>query len=189
MVQPESERSEAARRFTLADGMILIGGVSIGLLVLRSRYFAHWTRYGPLVWEPGMVAMAISDGLLWSTLGLFAVRFRLPRPEWREMRRQPGLIGCVALWLVFVYRNLSLLPHAIWRSVRSGAKWDWENLIGLLSWNDPLLSVLGVAVAWITLVIAGAWCPERSWVDRLGRLICVVFIVLGVVRQLDLSFR
>jgi hypothetical protein len=42
-----------------------------------------------------------------------------------------------------------------------------------------LLGGFGVVVAWITLVLVGRWRPEPTWLDRLGRAVGIVWILMA----------
>jgi hypothetical protein len=41
-------------------------------------------------------------------------------------------------------------------------------------------SATAIAGAWLTLILASWWRPERSWIDRFGRLLGVCWILLGL---------
>jgi hypothetical protein len=43
-----------------------------------------------------------------------------------------------------------------------------------------------VAAIWLLLVLSGRWRPERSWIDRLGRLLGVVWIAVAIAVSVPL---
>jgi hypothetical protein len=43
-----------------------------------------------------------------------------------------------------------------------------------------------VAVIWLLLALTGRWRPERSWIDRLGRLLGVVWIACAIAISVPL---
>ena len=43
-----------------------------------------------------------------------------------------------------------------------------------------------VAAIWLLLVLSGRWRPERSWIDRLGRLLGVVWIAVAIAVSIPL---
>ena len=67
------------------------------------------------------------------------------------------------------------------------------NLGGVISWIEPFgchttliagfVSPCGGAVAavWTVLALSGRWRPERSWIDRLGRALAMLWIMLSVL--------
>ena len=55
---------------------------------------------------------------------------------------------------------------------------DWIQSFTLYS---PPLGGFAVVVAWSTQRLLGCWRAEPSWVDRLGRLVGVGWIVIGLV--------
>lgn len=43
-----------------------------------------------------------------------------------------------------------------------------------------------VAVVWLLLALSGRWRPEKSWIDRLGRLLGVVWIAYTIAVSVPL---
>ena len=43
-----------------------------------------------------------------------------------------------------------------------------------------------VAAIWLVLVLSGRWRTERSWIDRLGRLLGVVWIAAAIAISVPL---
>jgi hypothetical protein len=116
------------------------------------------------------------------------------RPIWRA--RRPGAVGCLAGTIVLVFE----LVH---QAIRSTAAvhvvhfvtkapeharylgWDFDTFTELRKW-DPLQTTLigmprqaGLVVggAWLALILAGAWRPQPTWIDRAGRIVGVFWIV------------
>ena len=46
-----------------------------------------------------------------------------------------------------------------------------------------------VAAAWLALAVAGRWRPERSWIDRLGRVLGVAWIVITAAATIPIAWR
>jgi hypothetical protein len=42
------------------------------------------------------------------------------------------------------------------------------------------LGGFAVAICWATLALGGRWRAEPSWIDRLGRIVGVAWMVMGV---------
>jgi hypothetical protein len=113
---------------------------------------------------------------------------------WRV--RRPGAVACLAgtLVLIFELTHQAISPAAAihtFRFVTSGRPylrlvgWTYDRFQEL-GMTDPLCTTLitmprhagfVVAGAWLALVLAGAWRPEPSLIDRAGRIVGVFWIV------------
>jgi hypothetical protein len=43
-----------------------------------------------------------------------------------------------------------------------------------------------VAAIWLLLALSGRWRPERSWIDRLGRLLGLVWMACAIAVSVPL---
>ena len=41
-----------------------------------------------------------------------------------------------------------------------------------------------VAAVWLVLVVSGRWRPEKSWIDRLGRALGVIWVMITALAAL-----
>ena len=168
-----------ARRFTLTDVMIMIAMTAPGLILLR-----YYEAYRPPAPPPGFPKVFVWESCMWASpfvlpyaIGLLAVRLRHPRPPWHLMYRQPGTAACVAI-LFYVLANWSLI------AVRT--------LMGPLRFNinvylsQVISSGHAIALAWIILWLARAWRPEADWIDRSGRILGTLMIVVWLLTGLNL---
>lgn len=121
------------------------------------------------------------------SLAVLALRLRRPRSRWRRMIRQPGLIACLAalggLAVGLVYTAFNVLENARMITRPPGEvpyASDPTNWILTFDWSGPLPAGFAVAVAWSTQALVGRWRAEPSWIDRLGRLVGVGWMALGV---------
>jgi hypothetical protein len=65
--------------------------------------------------------------------------------------------------------------HDFWR--QPGVSFNpWNNTAQRM----PRVAGFVVAGSWIALFLAGRWRPERSWIDRLGRLIGWFWIAAAI---------
>lgn len=161
------------RRFTIADGMILVAASAVGLLILREDMpgFLEELRTpgAGLGTTPARLLLWVvgpPSGLFvaWAP-GLIAVRLRSPRPRGRRLVRQPGLVAAVALLVAIVPGLLWCL--SLW-SYRPGFRDRFnfhERWVLVTEWADA-----AVAGSWLALIVAGRWRAEASWIDRLGRI-------------------
>lgn len=180
------------RRFTMLDGMILIAASAVGFWLTRLRLpGVNWSQLPATIWallwsppqggwtlEYGvgvtseLSALAIPSVLAW-TLAVPILRFKGPRPRWRRIWRQPGIVACA--WVLVSLLGLAVIGAALFVSSKSGTLFrgmDEEVFLffGLASCG------LAVIVAWATLILSGSWRRERSWVDRLGRVLGLIWI-------------
>jgi hypothetical protein len=175
----------AVRRFNLGDAMIMVAALAVGLVLAQvpigqlSYYAQEWSR--ALRSFPSWSELAFSFinrteavktllvrtfmfveplACLFSalTLVVLVVRLRRPRPELRELLRQPGFIACLAV-VVF-----SLVAADLW--------FLWS--IDLPVW---LLAGAATVLAWVVLALP-PWRAERSWIDRLGRVVGAFWILM-----------
>ena len=167
------------RRVSIADVMLIVPAVAVATMLLRAYmpgfsrqlsfiptiapdpyglWRAHYWLHGPgsCVVVPWMAAT-------------IAIRLRRPRP--RLIRFQPGFVACVAVMV-------ALLPGWAWyMTIRhrpgfqksEGFEQAWAVTT---HWTET--AVLG---AWLALILARKWRPEPSWIDRMGRVLGLYWIV------------
>jgi amino acid transporter len=177
------------RPFTLVDAMALVLAAALGTAEVRHRladprlsakywslvsmgFFKQW------VWIVDFFGRAIVyPYLTMLTIVIIVLRYRQPRPPSRRLHRQPGMVAVVAaavgMIAALVVRAGPTLNHFYHRDFTQLA-FD-ETLKILWGWCGRLAG-LSVLASWITLVLSGCWRPERSWIDRLGRLVGVLWI-------------
>ena len=121
----------------------------------------HWSSvlfYGLRVFEFFLLGM---------TPAFLLVRLRRPRPPIRALLRQPGSVA-----------GLAIIFGQVWVT-------GWLHRLFFGRLNDPTVTAIAVGgtvtLAWALLALSRKWEAERSWVDRLGRLLGVAAIVTGAV--------
>jgi hypothetical protein len=163
----------AGRSFTIADGMILVAAAGLALADLGLDH---------MVWEPTW--QSVHSRLAWAwfvfTVALVPIRLLRPRPGRDDFWRQPGWIACSS---VSIAMGALVLDRSLWVArfaFRAGKfrlmyanVYVWDFVLQLDS-----RAMLIVAAAWGVLVLSGRWRAEPSWIDRLGRLIGLGWIVL-----------
>ncbi len=124
-------------------------------------------------------------------------RSRRPGRTWRFGRvRRPGSVACVAVTIVLTFELLhaTASPDGRHRRLNVVHRPDIQ-AVEIRHWNirprtprerdDPFFNMLNgmsrhaglvVAGAWLSLILAGAWRPELTWVDRAGRAVGVYWI-------------
>ena len=180
-------QAAVSRKFTLIDAMVLIAALAISFYpirdyldfieqrhVLRSLGF-DWSIVS--IWRAGTLLSGLMAPLgIAVSLAIWVLRMRQPRPDWRRLFRQPGMVACtatVAETIIFLLKVV-LSEYYLWRTTGFlpplYALW-----IVRLPWNGEV-----VAIAWLVLWLSGSWRPEPSWIDRAGRVVGVYWIISGV---------
>jgi hypothetical protein len=183
---------------TLLDAILLVGSAAIGMgafQLARRSLFQGWIwlmDYGlPDVhtWSALNLIVTCTDVTMflipvvgpWTVL-LIVLRMRPPRPSWRRIWRQPGMAACLAVLLGWFWSGVALVlaldAGYVARSNRfhSPEEW-WQKYLA-----DEVFMYVGLAVAaaWIVLVFSGRWRRSADWIDLLGRLMGILWIVIGL---------
>lgn len=190
------------RPITLFDLMVLVTATAIGLSIVQFGWPRQVAGVGifswpfttrgtggypsktwvlPIAWRvtPFLPCLAAWSG------AFLVVRLRGPRPRRRRLVAQPGLVAAVASLSALAIES-GLLIGSAWydgrfRFMRPARINDFaQNGVVLLAHHAGW----AVIVSWLTLALVGRWHPERSWVDRWGRLLGATWIVIGPVASL-----
>ena len=201
-----SPHLKADRPFTLLDAMILVGSAALGMGVTRwldptgslwalikaiaSNFAWEWNLFDQAV--PGLLIFAMPAAVT-MTLGVLALRLRKPRPRWRRLARQPGIVAYFALALSWVAAGayavvgaLSNVPTVATPATAPGLPPGTSFAWVLLSYHQEftvlgsVLAGFAVVVAWATMILVGRWRPEPTWLDRLGRLVGVAWMGMAL---------
>jgi hypothetical protein len=107
------------------------------------------------------------------TVALVPIRFTGPRPRFRRLTRQPGIIAALAaiLAILIVSVQIAILLTKV--------ELDLALAIALAA--TAAYPGLAVLVAWMTLLVGQRWRAEPSWLDRMGRALGIFWIAAGVV--------
>jgi len=179
LVDSTAKFDRAPRRFSLADGLILMGALAISLERFRAlrtipehavwcwQAVAQLTGWSPWRWGPsrqqviaslqGQVIVLLMELLCPVLLGLMVaqplLRLRRPRPPFEQVVRQSGFVTCL-MGIVVV---ATLLPMGDY----------WFSLTALSLGSTRVMIVLTI---WPLCALA-PWRAEASWIDRLGRAV------------------
>jgi hypothetical protein len=180
-------KTSTLRNFDRLDAIILVAASAAGFALIRVIGLG-FSKHRFLVAVPAHYV--ISENLISATvpfltswtLAFLVIRMRRPRHPLQSIFRQPGTLACIAASLGLVYEFLWMLliglvlgiPRAYMKGFLPGAWW----LFG--SYITPVF--LWVAGAWLTLAIGGWWRSEPSWVDRLGRVLGLGWILAMLVQ-------
>jgi hypothetical protein len=178
------------RRFNLGDGMILVAALALWCIIdlrpwiLCVSQALHRPSVSSIV--PGVPPAAGSLApiapvgmayVAWSfvpaSLGMafFAfvvLRLRGPRPAFRVVALQPGM---VAFWAMIISGGLGALFDAV-RHSEGPTLW----------WTTFVPACMSLPVAWGTLKLTKCWEPETGWIDRSGRVLGVCWWSATVIQ-------
>jgi hypothetical protein len=141
-----------------------------------------WDLTRPYVsYLPGMrewvtiqyVLSVVTSFLVPWTPTVVILRLRRPRPRLRALLIQPGMVACAVATLAIAIVALWAVPLL----ARGSIYVRRENLFSTFS---PQVS-FAVIGAWFAVAVSGRWRPERSWIDRAGRITGIVWIAVTVV--------
>ena len=170
------EERRTFRPFGLADGMIFIVALGLGLALARPaiiliadavRSDPRW-RFQTLAGGISLIRMlniVLLNFLFFLLPAFLIVRLRQPRPPLRSLIYQPGFIAC-ALPVVIVLAALPLVALRLDGSARE-----------LISLVLQVVLVVSAPLAWIFLIATRRCDPEPSWIDRLGRILGALGII------------
>ena len=180
------------RPFRLVDGMVFVASTAFAFATYQKglapgpnfvtfggggeRWLFYWMHHiipFPAMWSLGLVAIAAFD------------RSRSPR----RRLRPAGIAGCAAAVVVLALttliastfyalhtlEELQIIPK-IFTHLRN------THEVPPFA-NAPMEELVGSAVlgAWCLLAASGRWQAERSWIDRSGRFLSIVWIGLFLI--------
>jgi hypothetical protein len=171
------------RAFRLGDALLLVAIVALMLGTPRAVWaLGRWADV-LMYYREGVVRhMACGLALVIPSLVLGPAML-VRRDDRRRLRGgAPGLLVHLVVLLAFAVRLAGWAVLAVVggtyvdRLAEMGFNWGGK-LLGLLhdaAWPDV---AIGVATSWLALAVVGRWRPDRSWDDRLGRLIGLAWVV------------
>jgi hypothetical protein len=185
------------RPFCLADSMILVVAAAVGMAFNRVDWDISVPMANQNLYEAIRCFVELTTPYLAAlTVASLAMLLRRPRPPLRRLFRSPGAVACtvataalvlVACWAasataasraIMFSQNVRLLPNR-GGTGRGGAISDPLTGRLLVVYGDQV--GFAVAGAWLSLMLAGRWRPERTWIDRLGRAVGWCWLGLAIV--------
>ncbi len=143
------------------------------------------------------------------SLACLAFRVRKPRPPWRRVALRPGtvaILGCavaigartVEYTVARSSADVSWLNRADVAPLRFGDSFEltlihtntedgvdgrieaipcYGTLVAAFAWPCGIV----VAAIWFVLAVSGRWRPEKTWIDRLGRSLGIIWILIEIL--------
>lgn len=126
-----------------------------------------------------MLAILILPLVAMWTLALIPLRLLVPRPRFRRLACQPGMMASCASGVAIVFFGLQLVLAVMLANRGLGLEplesMESVEIIPLV----PIFVGLAVLASWMTMLVGQRWRHEPSWVDRLGRAMGVFWIMAG----------
>jgi len=175
-------RKSLVRSFSLLDLMIIVAAIALWLVVTRSYAQAIRSDLSS-IWslaELGIVRIFANQGsylLICSSFTMLLIRLRGPRPPRRRLWRQPGLAASAGAVVGILAGTAGVLSN--WASSPEPSIEVLQILQGVRPFAAP-----GVFGAWIALAFTRRWRSERGAIDRLGRLVGLLWLVEFVVAEM-----
>lgn len=175
----KAESNDTLRRegFTILDAMILVCATAIGVTVVRNWFPPAFYRDITIAWPDRafFASKILSSISLYLAMATVLIRLRRPRPSLRRLGYQPGLVACLSVSLMAFFLLLENAPVLI--SSKRGLRDELADLLMGVSTHTKLLAPT-VAVAWLVLAIGRRWRADPGWIDRLGRFVGLMWLVI-----------
>ena len=133
---------------------------------------------------------------------VIAARLLRPRPPFRQIAEQPGIVACMAGLLIMVLRwSQDSLVYVLGEFTKTSAPLPLPSP-PFIRWNGPPglplgkiaqnvvlesfpfftapLVAIAVLIAWLVLAANGRFRPVPDWVDRTGRALGIYWMALAV---------
>jgi hypothetical protein len=177
--RPNSATSRrSVRRFSLLDAMILIAATAAGLAFDRVAWslFAFWavaTRGDRRDLAAKGIVLSVPIAAMW-TVATLALQLRPPRDRLRRLLRRPGMAACCAATCGLAIGG-GLMICAM-RSASAGVTSDLVLGFGL-GYGLPTMAGSAVTAVWTLSMLAGGYRAASDWIDRLGRLVGLCWVM------------
>ena len=119
------------------------------------------------------------------TLALIPIRMIGPRPRFRRLARQPGLMATFASGAAMALIGLQFVLLLLIAIASDPDTMSWAAIAEIAEWllsEEMVLRItrcggFAVLVSWTTLLVGRQWRAEPVWTDRLGRVLGVCWIL------------
>ncbi|QDV33067.1 hypothetical protein [Tautonia plasticadhaerens] len=167
----------SGRRFTILDALVLVAATAFGLALMRET---KGLPPGRVSATQGAIDLAVVYAIYYSSsmlivwsLAAVAQAERRPRPPLGDLLRSPGFIAVASALLGVAVVALPSAGLSVLRPSTPGGTFPLA-LSRRLS-TDVGHFVIGAA---LPMAFYGRWLPRRTWVDRLGWAVGLLWVAL-----------
>jgi hypothetical protein len=175
MSHPNEAR--APRGLGLFDAMIMLAATAAALAWLRKslEYRLTFVYDGRIIenLRPSTLVGA-AFAATWG-LGVLVIGLRASRRRGTDWKCRPGFVACAAATAACLAKVAALLAWGAAERYRF-ERWYVPSILGQLI--EP--ATMGVAGGWLTLWLAGLWKRDRTWIDHLGIVVGLSWLLLYV---------
>src|SRR4051812_7405445 len=188
------------RTFTLLDGIVIVAGTATGFAWVRSILgefgwpdewaYEDWDLPDYIHVIGHLLACVLRPLLAMWTVAILGLRFRQPRPPISEFGYLPGVTACGSAVFVLACEFLRYLANAF--AMAKGTPWHHPFFIeGSFGADFYRFGIADgpfhypIAVAWGVHLLSRQWRPERTWIDRTGRAIGFLWLILPLCSLLQ----
>jgi hypothetical protein len=169
------------------DQLVLLIPLAAAIVVTQS-FFQNELRVFLIGRPKEDWALEVLDWMPMILLGLFpryvdllmpamlAIRLRRPRPTWRRLSRQPGVVACAAGTAAMAAGCLIVAVRLLFNSP-TGPSFDSQGWLTVES-RVPV----AILASWLLLALSGRWRAEPGWVDRVGRFLGFYWVGVWLFR-------
>jgi hypothetical protein len=183
---PRTKIMKPLRRFNLADAMVMIAATAIAFAFVQFQGLPwilaeKWFPPNDNILRPpedGDLAALISSFLIPWTVALFFLRFNGPRPSRHRLFMRPGFAACAIASAMMVFLCLDNYREYVF-AYRSFMAPGIQNVVAL---NYRISISFATAGLWAMMAAFGRWHAEPTWIDRAGRAVGILWIILIPIR-------
>jgi hypothetical protein len=162
-------RRRRCRPFKILDAMILVaataGGLALGRKMSEDPVWVYFS--------PSLSAWPATCFLLVWTVSFLLMRLWSPRPSLRRLMCQPGMAACCAVVVVTMIAVIATACAWVLRDLSVATAIHTEH------WSDHSPHVgQAVALTWLGLLLSRRCRVEPGWIDRFGRAIGVLWLLM-----------
>jgi hypothetical protein len=177
------------RRLVLRDLGILVAITAVAFVAARLAWEATIEAFGGYDRKQ---ERALPDAIGWfiliESVGLVPLFLVPPRPRFRRVARQPGATASLAV--AFTVAVLALSETVVISGAWLRGKLGFLRLVDVLWFiGAPVIIGPAVATGWLVVAVTVGWRPQPNWLDRLGRVWGIAWIVLFVALEFLRAFR
>jgi hypothetical protein len=174
MPNDPSASRQPVRRFSLLDVMVMIAATAIGLAFDRVVWLGTplWNGTNPMTSRDltlRAIALSVPVAAIW-TIATVLLHLRHLRYPLRRMLRRPGMAASCAATVALV------LGGGLAACTMEGASVGLEGAL-VFGCGLPVMAGSAVAAVWTLSMMVGRYRPVADWLDRLGRLMGLYWVL------------